>query len=174
MLTYLTSTADECYPDSTECLSTLFRPNAELIAPFVINSEKQSPLVIDSGTMVKPRQYENGFYLSLTVPETVLAAGKFFYLQGLVWVAAKHESDPNARLLARLATRITLRRPVVTTTTTRKIVVEKDDHHTMPITSTQKTQSVSKQAQKHTNAGYSWPHNSFGAVAVFVLLMTYC
>ena len=168
------SSAGQCYPDSIECLTTLFRPNAVLIAPFVVDSQNQP------GTVAKPPHYENGFTMlsvSVTVPEAVLAAGKFFYLQGLAWVAGKGESDPSARLLARFATRVTLREPVVTeqpvVTTSHVIEVHKDDHHTtMPIL---KMESAPDQSPKYTNVSLSWPRYSIGAtITVVMLWTTYC
>jgi len=169
---------NKCYPDSIECLSTLFRPNALLIDRFVINSQNQP------GTVTKPPHNEQGLFttlpVSVTVAEGVLAAGKFFYLQGLAWVADKGESDPNARVLARFATRVTLRQPVVTeqpvVTTAHVVEVHHDNHHTMPIMPIMPTLKTQNTPAKyvHTNASLSWPHYSLGAITVVVLWTTYC
>lgn len=175
---------NECYYDSVECLATLYRSNAVLIAPFVVDNQNQP------GVVTKPLHHKYGVTMlpvSLTVPEAVLAAGKFFYFQGLAWVASKDESDPNARVLARFATRTRLRKPVVTeqpkvtqqsvVMTKHVIEVHKDDHHTLPVMPTQKTQKTQNapaQTKKYTNTSLSWPQYSIGAITVVALWTTYC
>lgn len=131
---------NSCYSDSTDCVSLLFRANAIVLAPFVIDGQNMR------GTTTARDQPSNGAYaLSIRVPETVVA-GDFFFVQGAVALSGAKDVDV---VYSKVAMRVRLRRPVSSTkpppTPAPKPIAVDDKPYFTPT--------------KKTNSGLTWPQS---------------
>jgi len=128
---------NNCYPDSTDCVSILFRANAIVLAPFVIDGQNMR------GTTTRAQPSNGAYALSIRVPETVVA-GDFFFVQGAVALSGAKDVDV---VYSKVAMRVRLRRPVSSTkpkpTPTPTHIAIDDKPYFAPT--------------KKTNSGHTWP-----------------